>query len=138
MRLGHGQRRAVVIMWLWTALLSGFVLYPVYTGKGDAVVPVLAGAMGLILLTWFHPGVRQARETNGHIDLLDAAPTTNGSTNGRQAAAATTATGTNGAAEAGEVRTAVPAAAPDETSASRPRGSAPPGRHSKKGRRART
>ncbi len=138
MRLGHGQRRAVVIMWLWTALLSGFVLYPVYTGKGDAVVPVLAGAMGLILLTWFHPGVRQARETNGHIDLLDAAPTTNGSTNRRQPVAATTATGANGAAEAGEVRTAVPAAAPDETSASRPRGSAPPGRHSKKGRRART
>ena len=58
MRLGHGQRRSVLILWTWTALLSGFVLYPVYTGKGDAVVPVLAGAMGLILLTWFHPGVR--------------------------------------------------------------------------------
>jgi hypothetical protein len=94
--------------------------------------------MGLILLTWFHPGVRQARETNGQLDLLDAAPTTNGSTNRRQPVAATTATGANGAAEAGDVRTAVPAAAPDETSASRPRGSAPPGRHSKKGRRART
>jgi len=27
-KLGHGPRRAVVIMWSWTALLSGFVLYP--------------------------------------------------------------------------------------------------------------
>ena len=28
MRLGHGQRRSVLILWTWTALLSGFVLYP--------------------------------------------------------------------------------------------------------------
>ena len=31
MRLGHGQRRSVLILWAWTALLSGFVLYPIYT-----------------------------------------------------------------------------------------------------------
>ena len=29
MRLGHGQRRSVLILWAWTAILSGFVLYPV-------------------------------------------------------------------------------------------------------------
>ena len=40
MRLGHGQRRSVVILWAWTALLSAFVLYPAYTGKGDALVPL--------------------------------------------------------------------------------------------------
>ena len=28
MNLGHGHRRSVVILWTWTALLSGFVLYP--------------------------------------------------------------------------------------------------------------
>ena len=28
MRLGHGQRRAVVILWTWTALLSAAVLVP--------------------------------------------------------------------------------------------------------------
>ena len=39
MRLGHGQRRSVLILWAWTALLSGFVLYPTYTGRGNAVVP---------------------------------------------------------------------------------------------------
>ena len=31
MRLGHGHRRSVFILWGWTALLSGFVLYPTYT-----------------------------------------------------------------------------------------------------------
>ncbi len=35
-RLGHGQRRAVIILWAWTALLSGAVLVPVYTGDGRA------------------------------------------------------------------------------------------------------
>lgn len=65
-RLGHGQRRAVVILWAWTALLSGFVLYPAYTGKGNnALVPVGVAALGLMLYTYFHPGLRQAREEAG-------------------------------------------------------------------------
>ncbi len=62
MRLGHGQRRSVVIMWAWTALLSGFVLYPTYTGKGDAIVPLGIGALGLLLYTVFHPGVRDGSQ----------------------------------------------------------------------------
>jgi UDP-GlcNAc:undecaprenyl-phosphate GlcNAc-1-phosphate transferase len=61
MRLGHGHRRSVVILWLWSLLLSLFVLYPVYTGKGDAIVPVAVAALALILLTFFHPGTRRAR-----------------------------------------------------------------------------
>ncbi|HVX17600.1 MAG TPA: MraY family glycosyltransferase [Acidimicrobiales bacterium] len=61
-RLGHGQRRAVLILWAWTALLSGFVLYPAYTGKGNnAIVPIGVAAFGLLLYTYFHPGVRRAR-----------------------------------------------------------------------------
>ena len=36
MRLGHGHRRSVLILWAWTALLSGFVLYPTITGRGNA------------------------------------------------------------------------------------------------------
>ena len=31
MRLGHGPRRTVVILWAWTALLSGVALVPTYT-----------------------------------------------------------------------------------------------------------
>ena len=39
LRLGHGHRRAVFILWLWTALLSGAVLFPALTNRGDALVP---------------------------------------------------------------------------------------------------
>jgi len=62
MRLGHGPRRSVVILWLWTALLSGLVLFPTYTNRGNAVVPLGIAALGLLLYVYFHPGVR-SRET---------------------------------------------------------------------------
>ncbi|HWJ62070.1 MAG TPA: MraY family glycosyltransferase [Acidimicrobiales bacterium] len=62
MRLGHGQRRSVAILWLWSGLLSLFVLYPVYTGKGNGLVPIAVAALALILLTFFHPGTRRARQ----------------------------------------------------------------------------
>jgi UDP-GlcNAc:undecaprenyl-phosphate GlcNAc-1-phosphate transferase len=71
MRLGHGPRRSVLILWAWTALLSGLVLYPTYTGRGDAVVPVGILGLALLLFTIFHPGARQAR--NGD-DKHDDAP----------------------------------------------------------------
>ena len=61
MHMGHGQRRSVLILWLWTAILSGFVLYPTYTSEGDAVVPFGIAAICLALYTLFHPGVRRAR-----------------------------------------------------------------------------
>jgi UDP-GlcNAc:undecaprenyl-phosphate GlcNAc-1-phosphate transferase len=62
MRLGHGHRRSVLILWGWTALLSFFVLYPTITGKGDAIVPLGVAALCLLLFTLLHPGLRQARE----------------------------------------------------------------------------
>lgn len=58
MRLGHGHRRSVLILWLWTALLSAFVLYPTYTGEGDAIVPIGVAALALGLFTIFHPRFR--------------------------------------------------------------------------------
>ena len=72
MRLGHGPRRSVVILWIWTALLSGLVLYPTYTGRGDAVVPLGVAGLALLLFTVFHPGARQAR--NGDAKSEDEAP----------------------------------------------------------------
>jgi UDP-GlcNAc:undecaprenyl-phosphate GlcNAc-1-phosphate transferase len=60
MRLGHGQRRSVLILWAWTALLSGMVLYPTYTGRGDALVPIGIAGLGLALFTVFPPGARPA------------------------------------------------------------------------------
>ncbi len=79
MRIGHGHGRAVLILWMWTALLSAFVLYPTYTGEGDAVVPIGIAAFALALYTVLHPrlgpGVTEVDETE-----LEALKT---STNGR-------------------------------------------------------
>jgi UDP-GlcNAc:undecaprenyl-phosphate GlcNAc-1-phosphate transferase len=61
MRLGHGPRRSVVILWAWTALLSGVALLPVYTDRGNALVPFVIAALALLLYAFFHPGVRSAR-----------------------------------------------------------------------------
>jgi UDP-GlcNAc:undecaprenyl-phosphate GlcNAc-1-phosphate transferase len=75
MRLGHGHRRSVVILWLWTGLLSLFVLYPVYTGEGDAIVPIGVAALGLVLLTFFHPGTRRARLQEAALGARRSHPT---------------------------------------------------------------
>ncbi len=61
LRLGHGHRRAVFILWAWTALLSGFVLWPTYTGEGDAIVPMGIAAVCLVLYTVLHPRLRSGR-----------------------------------------------------------------------------
>ncbi len=61
-RLGHGHRRSVGILWSWTALLSAFVLYPTYNeGRGDGIVPMGVGALALLLYTLFHPGIQAGR-----------------------------------------------------------------------------
>jgi UDP-GlcNAc:undecaprenyl-phosphate GlcNAc-1-phosphate transferase len=57
MDLGHGHRRAVLIMWAWTGVLSVFVLIPVYTGRGDAIVPIGLAALALLLFTLFAPTI---------------------------------------------------------------------------------
>jgi UDP-GlcNAc:undecaprenyl-phosphate/decaprenyl-phosphate GlcNAc-1-phosphate transferase len=72
MRLGHGQRRSVLILWAWTAILSGFVLWPTYTGQGNAYVPFGVAALAVALYTVLHPRIRRSR--NGG-DALDAGPT---------------------------------------------------------------
>ncbi len=65
LRLGHGHWRAVLILWAWTALLSGFVLWPTYSGRGDTVVPMGIAAVCLGLFTVLHPRLRAARPENG-------------------------------------------------------------------------
>jgi len=64
LRLGHGHRRAVVILWGWSALLSGFVLWPTYSGDGDAIVPIGIAAIGLLLFTVLHPRRRLVVESS--------------------------------------------------------------------------
>ena len=72
MRLGHGHRRSVFILWTWTALLSGFVLWPIYTGSGDGVVPFGIAAILLSLFTILHPGVRIERRRLARDEARDA------------------------------------------------------------------
>ncbi|MCU1372380.1 MAG: wecA [Ilumatobacteraceae bacterium] len=76
MRLGHGQRRSVLILWAWTAILSGFVLWPVYTDRGNAIVPFGVAALGVGLYTVLHPEVRRTRtRAHGQLQLdLDLPP----------------------------------------------------------------
>jgi UDP-GlcNAc:undecaprenyl-phosphate GlcNAc-1-phosphate transferase len=65
MRLGHGQRRSVLILWSWTVLLSAIVLFPTYTGgRGDLYIPAAIAVAALLLYTWFGPGVRSRREAD--------------------------------------------------------------------------
>ncbi|MBL8778744.1 MAG: undecaprenyl/decaprenyl-phosphate alpha-N-acetylglucosaminyl 1-phosphate transferase [Acidimicrobiales bacterium] len=64
MRLGHGQRRSVLILWGWTLALSVFVLYPTYTGKGDALVPIGVVVLGFGLYVFFGAGFRRAAGLN--------------------------------------------------------------------------
>ena len=60
MRLGHGQRRSVLILWAWTALLSGLVLYPTFSNRGNAVIPFIVLTLGVALYSFFAPSGRRA------------------------------------------------------------------------------
>lgn len=120
MRLGHGQRRSVLILWAWTALLSALVLFPTYASQGEGggklnvLVPIGIAALVLALYTVLHPGLRSARRNdngngaNGRVvtpeealaalGSVDAAGTTSG--NGKGGSAAQPA-GAPGAPEGG-------------------------------------
>ena len=70
MEMGHGQRRSVVILWAWTALLSAFVLYPVLTQSFVSYVPIGAAMLGLLLYTMFHPQIRRHRSA-GEVSSME-------------------------------------------------------------------
>jgi UDP-GlcNAc:undecaprenyl-phosphate GlcNAc-1-phosphate transferase len=57
MNLGHGQRRAVLILWAWTALMSAFALYPSFYPHtvGRTVVVFGAAVLAVLLYTLFRP-----------------------------------------------------------------------------------
>jgi UDP-GlcNAc:undecaprenyl-phosphate GlcNAc-1-phosphate transferase len=64
MDIGHSHRRAVLLMYLWSALLSGSGLAVGLINGRFAVAMVLVGAAGLFLMT-FLPLVMERRRTNG-------------------------------------------------------------------------
>ncbi len=59
MRLGHGHRRAVLLLWAWTFVLSALVLYPTFYPRWNAVVPFVVAILAVALVTIFRPGVRR-------------------------------------------------------------------------------
>jgi hypothetical protein len=65
MRLGHGHRAAVIILWAWTALLSGLVLWPGVTNSHNEIPPIAVGALSILLYTLFAP---RGRATGGSSD----------------------------------------------------------------------
>jgi UDP-GlcNAc:undecaprenyl-phosphate GlcNAc-1-phosphate transferase len=75
MRLGHGPRRAVVILWGWTALASAAALIPTYSNRGNSLVPIALAGLALLLFTYFHPGARGRRdEAPGALEPESAVP----------------------------------------------------------------
>jgi UDP-GlcNAc:undecaprenyl-phosphate GlcNAc-1-phosphate transferase len=83
MQMGHGPRRSVLILWTWTAMLSGVVLVPTFTNQGNAVVPFLVAALGVLLYTFFHPGVRLPLPPAPELKVFDQeAPWPEPATNG--------------------------------------------------------
>ncbi|QCX28049.1 MraY family glycosyltransferase [Nocardioides jishulii] len=79
LEIGHSQRRAVFIMWLWAALISfGAVLVSLYSGVVIAVVMVLATAL-VIALTFLLPRMPtphlMGAPLPGEPEDSDAAPT---------------------------------------------------------------
>ena len=62
MRLGHGQRRSVLILWIWTALLSALVLYTPLTSRPISWGPLGVLVLGALLYTLFAPRGRKAAD----------------------------------------------------------------------------
>ena len=61
LELGHGPRRAVVILWSLTVVLSGFALVPVFIASRLALVPLVVALVAIVLLTLAHPDLREQR-----------------------------------------------------------------------------
>jgi UDP-GlcNAc:undecaprenyl-phosphate GlcNAc-1-phosphate transferase len=85
MRLGHGHRAAVIILWAWTALLSGLVLWPGITDSHNEIPPIAVGALSIVLYTLFAPRGR-ATSGNGDGEAVPGPGAAVGETNGKGAA----------------------------------------------------
>ncbi|MCB1284687.1 MAG: undecaprenyl/decaprenyl-phosphate alpha-N-acetylglucosaminyl 1-phosphate transferase, partial [Microthrixaceae bacterium] len=61
MRLGHGHRQTVIIMWSWTGLFSAFALYPAMSGRSTLIMPIALAALLLLVFTLVFPWASQRR-----------------------------------------------------------------------------
>jgi UDP-GlcNAc:undecaprenyl-phosphate/decaprenyl-phosphate GlcNAc-1-phosphate transferase len=81
MRLGHGHRRTVIVLWTWTLLLSALVLYPTFYPSWHGAIPIGVLVLAVGLYTLFQPGLRRdpsldtagrTRAAAGAVDALGA------------------------------------------------------------------
>ena len=68
MRLGHGHRRTVVLLWAWTALLCGFVLLPLFDNRANVFIPLGVAVLLIALFTWFSPLRSRLRRRGSEFD----------------------------------------------------------------------
>jgi len=73
-QLGHGPRRAVVILWGWAALLSTVVLFSALYSTGSALVVLIIVGSALSVFTVLHPRLRNDAAQVHESDLVDGPP----------------------------------------------------------------
>ena len=73
-QLGHGPRRAVVILWGWAALLSTVVLFSALYSTGSALVVLVIVGSALSVFTVLHPRIRRNDAQVHESDLVDNEP----------------------------------------------------------------
>jgi UDP-GlcNAc:undecaprenyl-phosphate GlcNAc-1-phosphate transferase len=74
LEIGHGPRRAVVILWTLSAIASAFALVPLFVSSRLALVPVIGALLALGGVTFLHPDSReQRRKERDQRDLADRA-----------------------------------------------------------------
>jgi UDP-GlcNAc:undecaprenyl-phosphate GlcNAc-1-phosphate transferase len=71
MRLGHGHRRTVIILWAWTALLCGFVLLPLFDTRANVFIPLGVAVLVIALFTWLSPLRWRLRRLREGVDAPD-------------------------------------------------------------------
>jgi len=71
MRLGHGHRRTVIILWAWTALLCGFVLLPIFDTRANVFIPLGVAVLVIALFTWFSPLRWRRRRAHDDVDASE-------------------------------------------------------------------
>ena len=69
LRMGHGHRRTVVLLWAWTALLSTVALVPTVTGSGEAMAPFALAGVGILLVLLLRP--RDANEGSESVSTIN-------------------------------------------------------------------
>ncbi len=73
-QLGHGPRRAVVILWGWAMLLSTVVLFSALYSTGSALVVLVIVGSALSVFTVLHPRIRRGEAQVHEADLVEQEP----------------------------------------------------------------